>query len=83
MTATTHRQALERADRIIEWMMSYIGRMAPPDNGIFDLNEHGLYMERLRRQERKRAVRKPQKSTGDDRPLDQKPSAYLRPAGRR
>jgi hypothetical protein len=82
MTKTTHRVALERADRIIEWMMSYIGRMAPPDNGIFDLNEHGLYMERLRRQERKQAMRKPQKSTGDARPLDQKPAAYLPPSRR-
>ncbi len=52
MTDTTHRMALERADRIIEWMLPYIGRMCPPDNGIFDLNEHGLYMERLRREER-------------------------------
>ena len=72
MTETTHRLALERADRIIEWMMSYIGRMAPPENGIYDLNEHGLYMERLRRAERKKPHRGPWKArTKDDRPLDQ------------
>jgi len=71
MTETTHRNALERADKIIEWMMPYIGRMCPPDNGIFDLNEHGLYMEALRRQERKIKVRKPQKASGDGRPLNQ------------
>ncbi len=71
MTTTTHRMALERADKIIEWMLPYIGRMCPPDNGIFDLNEHGLYMEQLRRDERKSATRKVQKSSGDLRPLDQ------------
>jgi hypothetical protein len=73
MTETTHRVALERADRIIEWMMSYIGRMAPPENGIYDLNEHGLYMQRLRRTEGKKPRRGPWKAkTKDDRPLDQK-----------
>lgn len=38
--------ALIRADAIIEWMASYIGRMAPPANGISELNDHFLYMER-------------------------------------
>lgn len=72
MTETTHRNALERADKIIEWMMPYIGSMCPPDNGIFDLNQHGLYMEALRRSERKPVVRKPQKASGDKRPINQK-----------
>jgi hypothetical protein len=31
---------LERANRIIGWMMPYIGNMCPPDRGLFDLNEH-------------------------------------------
>lgn len=31
---------LERANRIIGWMMPYIGSMCPPTNGLFDLNEH-------------------------------------------
>jgi hypothetical protein len=34
---------LERANRIIGWMMPYIGSMCPPPNGLFELNEH--YME--------------------------------------
>jgi hypothetical protein len=74
LTDTTHRNALERADRIIEWMMPYIGRMCPPDNGIFDLNQHGLYMEALRRNARKAVIRRPQKSSGDKRPINQKPA---------
>jgi|HubBroStandDraft_4_1064222.scaffolds.fasta_scaffold00027_55 hypothetical protein len=31
---------LKRANRLIGWMMPYIGRMCPPSNGLFDLNEH-------------------------------------------
>lgn len=31
---------LDRANRIIGWMMPYIGNMCPPDKGLFDLNEH-------------------------------------------
>jgi hypothetical protein len=31
---------LERANRIIGWMMPYVGRMCPPSNGLYDLNIH-------------------------------------------
>ena len=31
---------LQRANKIIGWMMPYIGSMCPPSNGLFDLNEH-------------------------------------------
>lgn len=31
---------LTRANRIIGWMMPYIGTMCPPDGGLMDLNEH-------------------------------------------
>lgn len=31
---------LERANRIIGWMMPYIGNMCPPENGLSDLNIH-------------------------------------------
>lgn len=31
---------LERANRIIGWMVPYIGKMCPPENGLFDLNKH-------------------------------------------
>jgi hypothetical protein len=62
--------ALERADRIIGWMASYLGRMAPPSNGIADLNEHWLEMPKL--------LKTPYKATDwrgpkgeDERPLDQ------------
>lgn len=41
--------ALVRANRIIGWMANYLGRMAPPNGGIMDLNEHWLYMERTGR----------------------------------
>ncbi len=34
------RAQLERANRLVEWMMPYIGSMCPPPNGLFDLNEH-------------------------------------------
>lgn len=33
-------QQLARANRIIGWMMPYIGSMCPPDGGLADLNEH-------------------------------------------
>lgn len=33
---------LERANRIIGWMMPYIGKMCPPPNGLYDLNLHCL-----------------------------------------
>ena len=31
---------LQRANRIIGWMMPYVGKMCPPENGLFELNEH-------------------------------------------
>ena len=31
---------LERANRIIGWMMPYIGRMCTPSDGLYDLNLH-------------------------------------------
>jgi hypothetical protein len=46
MSANELRAALNRADGIIGWMADYIGRMAAPSNGIADLNEHWLFMER-------------------------------------
>lgn len=61
----TDREALERADRIIEWMASYLGRMAPPSNGIHDLNEHWLYMEKLGK------LARIDTSAKEGRPLDQ------------
>lgn len=41
--------ALLRANDIINWMASYLGRMAPPSNGISDLNDHWLYMQKIGR----------------------------------
>lgn len=34
------KRQLARANRIIGWMMPYIGNMCPPANGLFELNEH-------------------------------------------
>ena len=34
------RFQLERANRIIGWMMPYIGTMCPPSTGLYDLNIH-------------------------------------------
>lgn len=31
---------LNRANRIIAWMCPYIGSMCPPQNGLFEFNEH-------------------------------------------
>ncbi len=43
--------ALQRADKLIKWMSGYIGKMAPGDyaNCYRDLNEHGMFMDRLNR----------------------------------
>jgi hypothetical protein len=43
--------ALQRADKLIRWMSSYIGNMAPGDYAACyaDLNEHGMFMNRLDR----------------------------------
>lgn len=40
MKLSKAERQLERANRIIGWMMPYIGSMCPPSNGLFDLNEH-------------------------------------------
>lgn len=39
-TARELRRQLARANRIIGWMMPYIGNMCPPENGLGDLNDH-------------------------------------------
>lgn len=51
---TQMREALDRADRLVQWMSNYIGKMAPGayHNCIVDLNEHGLFMEALKRAEK-------------------------------
>lgn len=33
-------EQLERANRLIGWMMPYIGSMCPPQDGLHDLNIH-------------------------------------------
>lgn len=40
ISAAEYARHLQRANRIIGWMMPYIGSMCPPTNGLFDLNEH-------------------------------------------
>lgn len=49
MTPKEMCEALDRADRLINWMSKYIGKMAPGDyQGCYvDLNEHYLFMGRL------------------------------------
>jgi hypothetical protein len=39
-------RALRRASKIIDWMMPYIGNMAPPDGGLSELNDHYLFVKR-------------------------------------
>lgn len=34
------QRQLDRANKIIAWMMPYIGTMCPPQNGLFELNNH-------------------------------------------
>lgn len=34
---------LRRANRIIGWMMPYIGTMCPPEAGMFDLGQHCFF----------------------------------------
>lgn len=57
------RRQLARANRIIGWMMPHIARMAPPDGGLADLNEHCCDNK----------VPDPSRK-GDDRPIDQRPA---------
>jgi hypothetical protein len=42
--------ALERADKLVDWMAGYIGQMAPGTyhDCFADLNQHGLFMQQLR-----------------------------------
>lgn len=42
-------KALDRADKLIWAMAAYIGKMALYDEAIMDLNEHGLFVEKCRR----------------------------------
>lgn len=48
-TAEELAAALDRADKLIWAMASYIGKMALYDEAIADLNEHGLFVEKCRR----------------------------------
>lgn len=34
------QRQLDRANRLIGWMMPYIGSMCPPEDGLYDLNLH-------------------------------------------
>lgn len=54
MKKTQMREALDRANKLIEWMSQDIGHMAPGDyhDCYADLNEHGLFMEALARAEK-------------------------------
>ncbi len=54
MEKTQMRQALDRADKLLQWMAPYIGNMAPGNyqESYSDLNEHFLFMEALKRAER-------------------------------
>ena len=36
--ALNAEKQLDRANRIIGWMMPYIGTMCPPPDGLYDLN---------------------------------------------
>lgn len=56
MVANTTRRgdelaALDRADKLIEWMMPHIGQMSPGAYGecYADLNQHCLFMEKRKR----------------------------------
>lgn len=54
MKKTEMRLALDRADRLVQWMSAYIGQMAPGKyhDCYADLNEHGLYMGALKQAEK-------------------------------
>ena len=56
------RSQLGRANKIIGWMMPYIGRMCPPSGGLADLNEHCC----------ENVVPEPGQDAGG-RPIDQRP----------
>lgn len=63
----SEHDALVRASEIVDWMMEHIGRMCPPRDGLYDLNEHSRYVDR----ERARGNMPPRKPFTDGRPLDQ------------
>lgn len=65
--------ALKRADEIIGWMASYLGRMAPPSNGIAELNEHWLDMPKLLKGWKEHADWRGPRAE-DERPIDQRPA---------
>lgn len=54
MKKTQMRDALDRADKLVRWMSKHIGQMAPGSyhDCYADLNEHGLFMEALKRAEK-------------------------------
>lgn len=54
MQKTQMREALDRADKLVQWMSGYIGKTAPGKYGecFADLNEHCLFMEALKRAEK-------------------------------
>ena len=51
LTTNDLRAALVRADKLVNWMAGYIGKMAPGDyhDCYTDLNTHGLFMGELRK----------------------------------
>lgn len=54
---------LTRANKLIGWMMPYIGTMCPPANGLYDLNIHCC----------ENKVPEPDK-TSKGRPINQRPN---------
>lgn len=44
----SEHDAFVRAAGLIDWMMIHVGRMCPPADGLFDLNEHSMYVDRQR-----------------------------------
>jgi len=43
--------ALKRADELIQTMSKYIAKMATPERFLYNLNEHFLYMGKLKRED--------------------------------
>lgn len=41
-----HAGQLVRANKIIGWMSEYIGKMCPPPNGLHELNQFWLYIQK-------------------------------------
>lgn len=55
MDSAELKEALVRADKLIEWMSNYIGSMAPGDyfDCFSDLNKHYIFMHNLKVEEQK------------------------------